>query len=491
MQRQFRIKALSPFFAVALLVMPLPGLNAQLSMPAGLSSQKSKPQPAKTTPTKIAPPKPTPAPGLHNQPPVRHDARLVDHGPMARPAPRGVTELRGPHGEAVRMRPGGRGPADVHIPGRNIDIHHNLVGGNRRIETVRPDGAHLYSERGRPGYIGRPYSVRGHDFERRAYYDHGRVYSRYYGAYRYHGVDMRVYAPGRYYPAAYYGWAYHPWGAPVRYGWGFRGQPWYGYYGAYYQPYPVYATPSLWLTDYMISETLAASYQAQVASDSGAQPAAYSGPPMLPETKQLVANEVQNDIALENAEAAGNQQQAVLDPASSGIARLMSDGKPHVFTPGTEVDVVDGSGQECAVTDGDIVQFNGPLAPNATDATVTVIASKGGKDCQTGAQVAVGLDDLQEMNNHMREQVDAGLQQLAAEQGTKGLPAAPASATAAPVDALAAQGAPPPDPNGAQELAQQDAQAQQAEKEALASTGTSTPAQPAPGSNEDLFKPQM
>jgi hypothetical protein len=212
---------------------------------------------------------------------------------------------------------------------------------------------------------------------------------------------------------------------------------------------------------------------------------------MLPETKQLVANEVQNDIALENAEAAGNQQQAVLDPASSGIARLMSDGKPHVFTPGTEVDVVDGSGQECAVTDGDIVQFNGPLAPNATDATVTVIASKGGKDCQTGAQVAVGLDDLQEMNNHMREQVDAGLQQLAAEQGTKGLPAAPASATAAPVDALAAQGAPPPDPNGAQELAQQDAQAQQAEKEALASTGTSTPAQPAPGSNEDLFKPQM
>ncbi len=202
----------------------------------------------------------------------------------------------------------------------------------------------------------------------------------------------------------------------------------------------------------------------------------------------MVANEVQNDIALENQEATINQQQGVPDPASSGIARLMSDGKPHAFVAGKEVDVVDGSGLECAVTDGDVIQLAGAPGAQDTTANVIVVASKGGKDCQPGAQVAIGLDELQEMNNHMREQVDAGLQELAAKQGTNGLPPAPASALSNPQTALVAQGAPPPDPNGAQELAQQDAQAQQAEKEVLASANQ-TPTPP-PGSNEDLFKPQ-
>jgi hypothetical protein len=378
---------------------------------------------------------------------------------------------------------------DVHDARRNMDIHHNLAGG-RRIESVRPDGVRLVSERGRPGYIGRPYMVRGREFERRTYYDHGRAYDRFYRPYGYHGYNLRVYAPGRYFPGAYYGWAYHLWGAPVRYGWGFRGQPWFGYYGAYYQPYSVYASPSLWLTDYMLSQTLAASYQARLdaGSDAGSAQAAYAGPPISPEAKQMVANEVQNDIALENQEATVNQQQGVPDPASSGVARLLSDGKPHVFVAGKEVDVVDASGLECAVTDGDVLQLAGAPGPQDTTANVVIAASKGGKDCQQGVQVAIGLDELQEMNNHMREQVDAGLQELAAKQRTNGLPVAPASALAAPQTALVAQGAPAPDPTGAQELAQQDAQAQQAEKDVLASAKQSP--NPPPGSDEDLFKPE-
>jgi hypothetical protein len=408
---------------------------------------------------------------------------------MSRPAPRGASDLHSTAGD-VRMRPGGRGPMDVHDARRNMDIHHNLAGG-RRIESVRPGGVRFVSERGRPGYIGHPYMVHGREFERRTYYDHGRAYDRFYRPYGYHGYNLRVYAPGRYFPGAYYGWAYRPWRAPVRYGWGFRGQPWFGYYGAYYQPYPVYASPSLWLTDYMLSQTLAASYQARLdaGADGGPAPAAYAGPPISPEAKQLVANEVQNDIALENQEATVNQQQGVPDPASSGIARLMSDGRPHAFVAGREVDVVDGSGLECAVTDGDVLQFAGPLGPQDATANVVVMASKGGKDCQQGTQVAIGLDELQEMSNHMREQVDAGLQELAAKQGTNGLPGAPASALADSQIALVAQGAPPPDPAGAQELAQQDAQAQQAEQEVLASASNHGPSAPPPGSNEDLFKP--
>jgi hypothetical protein len=417
----------------------------------------------------------------------------VAHGNMAHPSPAGAHEMHNASGDA-RMRRDGR-PSDVHDARRGMDIHHNLAGGGRRVETMRPDGRRLVYERGRPGYIGHPYSVHGREFERRAYYDHGRAYNRFYSPYRYHGYDMRVYAPGRYYPAAYYGWAYRPWGAPVRYGWGWNADPWYGYYGAYFTPYPVYASPSLWLTDYMLSQTLSAAYAANVAAANGATAAAYAGPALSADTKQLIAAEVQNDIALENQEATQNGAQTMPDPASSGIARLLNDGQRHVLVAGREADVTDTTGQECALTDGDVVQVAGPVGPQDTTVQATVLASKGGKDCAKGSTVALGLDEAQEMNNHLREKIDQGMEVMQAQQGKGGLPAAPASALAAPVDALVAQGAPPPDPAGAQELDQQDAQASQSEKDVLGATAgapaaDAPPPPPAPAkkNNDDLFK---
>jgi hypothetical protein len=414
------------------------------------------------------------------------------HGNMAHPAPAGAHEVHTANGDA-RMRKDGR-PSDVHDARRGMDIHHNLAGGGRRIETVRPDGRRLVSERGRAGYIGHPYSVHGREFERRAYYDHGRAYNRFYSPYRYHGYDMRVYAPGRYYPAAYYGWAYRPWGAPVRYGWGWNADPWYGYYGAYFTPYPVYASPSLWLTDYMLSQTLAVAYAANVAAANGAAAAAYAGPALSPDTKQLIAAEVQNDIALENQEATANGTQTMPNPASSGIARLLNDGQRHVLVAGREADVTDSTGQECALTDGDVVQVGGPVGPTDTTVQATVLASKGGKDCAKGTTVALGLDEAQEMNNHLREKIDQGMEVMQTQQGKGGLPAAPASALAAPVDSMVAQGAPPPDPAGAQELEQQDTQATQAEKDVLGASAGAAPAAGAPppaparNNNDDLLK---
>ena len=42
-----------------------------------------------------------------------------------------------PKGDAVRMRAGGR-PGDVHVAGRNMDIHHGL-NGNRSVSVERAD----------------------------------------------------------------------------------------------------------------------------------------------------------------------------------------------------------------------------------------------------------------------------------------------------------------------------------------------------------------
>jgi hypothetical protein len=47
---------------------------------------------------------------------------------------------------------------------------------------------------------------------------------------------------------------------------------------------------------------------------------------MTPEVKQTIANGVRNQLALENQEAQQNAPQQDVDPGSSGIARLLSDG---------------------------------------------------------------------------------------------------------------------------------------------------------------------
>lgn len=165
---------------------------------------------------------------------------------------------------------------------------------------------------------------------------------------------------------------------------------------------------------------------------------------------------------------------------------MLSDGRPHVFVAGAALDLVDASGQECAISDGDVLQLTGPPPPDANAADLVVLASKGGQECRKSATVSVQLTDLQEMQNHMRETVDQGLQDLQAKQGTAGLPQAPPSAQAKPVEAEYASIAPPPDPADANEIQQQAQQADQAEQDVTADAsqgagapGSATPAAPA------------
>ena len=327
-----------------------------------------------------------------------------------------------------------------------MDVHHNL-NGSRRVSVERADHSRIVAERGRAGYVQRPYMYRGHEFARRTYFYHGRAYERYYRGYSYHGVFINVYAPFRYYPVGFYGWAYNPWAVPVVYPWGWAATPWFGFYSFYFTPYPVYATPALWLTDYLLAANLTAAYEAQQAAQ--AQAAAGQAPEgavaLTPDVKQAIADEVKAQIALENAEAQQNARNQDIDPASSGIGRMLADGQAHVFVVGSALDVVDASGSECALSDGDVLKMVMPPPPSATDVNLMVLATKGGLECRRSAMVTISFADLQDMQNHMRETIDQGLQELQEKQGKSGLPPAPPSAMAPPVNTAFAQDAPPPD----------------------------------------------
>ncbi len=377
------------------------------------------------------------------------------------------TKLR--DGSTIQRRGNGR-ISDVHVAGRGMDIHHGLDG-RTRVSVMRPDHSRIVAERGRPGFIERPFgrSFRGHDFARRTFYYHGRAYDRFYRSYMFRGAAFEVYAPFRYYGVGFYGWAYNPWFNPIVFSWGWGPSPWYGYYGSYFAPYPTYPNASAWLTDYMISSDLQADYQAYQDAGTMPPPPPPGGSAMLsPEAKQMISNEVAGQIALENSEAQQNAAGQDPDPGSSGIARLLSDGHAHVFVAGGDLDVVDAAGNECALSGGDALELTTDPAPTDTAASLTVLASKGGQECPKSDNVMVALTDLQEMQNHMRETIDDGLAKLQSQQGQGGLPPAPPSAQATPVTAGFAPIAPPPEPsNGAQQIAQQQTQATAAENEVV------------------------
>ncbi len=329
----------------------------------------------------------------------------------------------------------------------------------------RIDHSRVVADRRGHGYIERGYAYHGHDYARRSYYYHGRYYDRYYRSYYYRGYPVMVYAPAYYYPPAFYGWVYNPWPAPVVYGWGWGGSPWYGYYGSYFTPYPVYPSAAFWLTDYLISTSLAAAYQEQAESQAAAQALPAGQTYVTPEIKQMISDEVSRQVALENQEAQQNSQGQDVDAESSGIARLLGDNQTHVFIAGTDLDVVQASGQECGISQGDVLEVTAAPPADAAAATATVLCSKGGRECPKSAQVTVPFSDLQEMQNHMRENIDQGLSDLQSKQGQGGLPAEPPSAKATQAQSSFVGTAPPAEVNVDAQLRQTSAEADIAEQE--------------------------
>ena len=383
-------------------------------------------------------------------------------GPGPRP------EFHGSNGSSARFAPSGH-PTVVRTYGGATIVH--APSGARRIEVVRPGGRVIVTNGAGHGYMQRSINVRGHAFVQRTYYFHGTAYPRYYRPYSYRGIAFNVYTPVRFYSPRFYAWGYTPWARPVYFDFGWRARPWFGYYGGYFSPYPTYIGPNYWLADYLLANALQDAYQERMDAAAAAQ-ARYdaSGQVALsPRVKDLIAAEVQRQLAQESAESQ-NPGQAM--SASNGAPPILADNNPHVFVVSSSL-IANNGGQECALTHGDVLQLNPAPSADPNFANVQVLASKG-QDCQAGNLVPVQLTDLQEMQNHMRETVDQGLGEMQTRQGQGGLPTievAMRSQTAAPY----AADLPPAEANAADELRQQAQEANRQEQDVLGQAGQSAP----------------
>jgi hypothetical protein len=349
--------------------------------------------------------------------------------------------------------------------------------GVRRAVFVRPDRSVVVTMGAHNGYVQRNYVVGGATFVQRTYVVGGVPYAAVYRPYMYRGVSLNLYVSSRYYAPGFYGWAYSPWARPVVFSFGWGGSPWFGFYGGYFAPYPVYAGPAFWLTDYMIAMTLQQAYQQQMDASAvaaaQANAAAYGGQPALtPDVKQAISDEVSRQLAEERV---ASQSMA----PGQGAPDFLTDNASHVFVVSNGLDVQSRSG-ECALTEGDVLQMTAPPAPNSAMADLVVMASKG-QDCRKGYVVSVAIADLQDMQNHMRQTLDQGLADLQSRGGKNGIPMPPAGAQGPPVEAPYAAAAPPPDPNVAAEVSQESQAAAEAEAEAL-DQAQAAPSAPAPTS---------
>lgn len=403
-----------------------------------------------------------------------------------RSAPGRTVSLRG--GGSASVRPNGQIRS---INRGNIQIQRNLRGG-RTVITER-GGARIVTTGRDRGYIQRPYLNRnGHSYYSRTYYDHG-VYrvgiyrGYYYGGYRYYG-----YYPSYWYRPAFYGWAYRPWGPSIVWGigiggWGWAGSPWFGFYGGYFAPYPVYPSAAFWLTDYLIAADLQASYEARADANASAQGAYdsqydqgssnYSGNSndqggqasnnnavtLTPEVKQAIAEEVRAQLE-EQQQQSGSQGDPNGGQAQNGQPPAPTSGQvPPALDPARRTFVVASAltvtsdGQECELSAGDVITRLTDTPDADQNVNASVSASKRG-ECAAGKQIAVSVDALQDMHNHFQEQLNDGMKALAEKQGTGGLPKAPDTTTTA-----SDVPAPDPDKDAARELTDQEATADQTE----------------------------
>ncbi len=381
------------------------------------------------------------------------------------------------------IRPNGQ----IRTINRNgMQINHGMNGSRTIVSTH--NGARVVTTGRNSGYVQRAYVTRGsHTYVSRTVVVNHVTYTSVYRSYSYRGYCCYYgYHPAYYYAPVYYGWAYNPWPAPVYYGWGWGGSPWYGYYGGYFAPYPVYPSAAFWLTDYLIAANLQAAYEARAAAraaaangDNGAdngggdqqqsQPsgndnsASNSGPVTLtPEVKEAIAEEVKAQLAAQQAAA---QQASSGANQSSGTAASQEvpaalDPARHTFIVSSDL-TVSSDGQECQLTAGDVIKRTSDTPDEDRKVTATVSASKK-SDCAVGQEVAIGVDDLQEMHNKFEEQLDNGMKDLSSKQGQNGLPKAPDTKTV-PSDVPP----PPPDNNAAKTLEEQQSAADKTESQVV------------------------
>lgn len=411
---------------------------------------------------------------------------------MAARANSGVRYQREMVGRSINQRRFAYGGALRHgafaAGGRMRYVSRVLAGGQVRVVRYGNTASGTFERTIRPGLVSRTFVGGGHVLYAHAYQRH--VWHRFGRAFAYETL-----VPAVRYPRAYYTWALAAWASPLRYNWGWQVQPWYPAYGALFTPYPLYTSPDLWMTDYIISQSLQTAYQVQSAAPAPSAPAPSAAPPESPTSQapvepepdadsRVAAPAVQPDITTPTPQSQSpqsielpvapvapppvitpqiktqldnqikvqlqEQQAAAGAPSNPGAQDTPPALRPnHVFFQVVQpLSVPSNAGGYCSLTPNDYIRRTGGMSQDDWMIPVVVELS-GSADCPAGLQTRIGLNDLNAMENEQEAQVMEAMQAASKSMGPNGPPSGPG---VHPI--LIATGSAAPDPGALEAIRQ-------------------------------------
>ena len=309
----------------------------------------------------------------------------------------------------------------------------------------------------RPGVVSRTFVSDGHVlythvYQQQIWHQYGRSFA------------YETFVPAVRYPAVYYAWALTVWPRPVAYSWGWQVQPWYPVYGPLFTPYPVYTSPDLWMTDYIIAQSMQTAYQAHSAAPTPVPPPPAAAATPVPDSGvAAAAAELSNAPPAPQPGDAPPAPQASETPSATGAmppaitpqvkaqlnaqikvqlreqqaaaatpAVLTTQGSPPALRPNhTFFQVVQplnvplGSANgHCSLSANDYIKRTGGMSNDDWMIPVVVELSRP-SDCPEGLQTRVGLNDLNAMENEQEAQVMEAMRAASKRMGPNGPPSTP------------------------------------------------------------------
>ena len=379
----------------------------------------------------------------------------------------------------------GRVMRETHLDGssRVTQVSRGLAGGQVRVVRYGNTLSGTVERTIRPGLTSRTFVSGGqvlytHVYQRQVWYQYGR------------GFAYEAFVPAVRYPAVYYAWALGAWPRPVTYTWSWQVQPWYPMYGPLFTPYPVYTSPDLWMTDYIIAQSMQTAYQAQSAAPAGVPPAPgaaatpvpdsgvaaaaaeLSNAPPAPQASDAAPAPQPSDAApapqsSDTPSATGAMPPAITpqvkaqlnaqikvqlreqQAAAATPAVLTTQGSPpalrpnHVFFQVVQpLNVPLGTANgHCSLSANDYIKRTGGMSNDDWMIPVVVELSRP-SDCPEGLQTRVGLNDLNAMENEQEAQVLEAMRAASKRMGPNGPPSGPGAQPT-----LIADGSTAPDEN--------------------------------------------
>jgi hypothetical protein len=309
----------------------------------------------------------------------------------------------------------------------------------------------------RPGLLSRTFVSGGHVlythvFQRHVWYQFGRA------------IAYETYVPAVRYPPVYYAWSLAAWPRPIIYNWGWQVQPWYPVYGSLFTPYPVYTSPDLWMTDYILSQNMQAAYQVQTPAptpepppqgalapaapgssvapppaDASEAPPAPQGsaappapqpsdtPPAPAALPPAITPQVKAQLNAQIKVRLQEQRAATATPAVLTTQSTPPALRPnHVFFQVVQpLEVPSGTAnRSCSLSPNDFIKRIGGMSND--DWMIPVVVELSGRsDCPEGLQTRIGLNDLNAMENEQEAQVMEALDAASKHMGPNGPPSGP------------------------------------------------------------------